>query len=193
MSERRTGTVQGVRGVKIKISPPPPTAPVIAKIDGSKFRITWLRVKPAAWAVQAQGEPDGEWDIATVVSGSQTIVTLSGSPYQVRIVGRDAEHNPVTDVSNVIVLNVPVVPVTNIVLTYDGSFDVASWTFDGDQPQQWEIQYSQDGGTTWPTNEFLPGNGTNTAPSLEPGKMRVRAANADNSPASDFSNVVDVG
>jgi hypothetical protein len=142
--------------------------------------------------VQAQGEPDGEWDIATVVSGSQTIVTLSGSPYQVRIVGRDAEHNPVTDVSNVLILNPPVPP-TNIVLSYDGSTDEASWTYDGDAPPQWELSYSQDGGATWPTVSLLDGSANNDAPEVEPSLMRIRALDAGNLPISDFSNSVNVG
>jgi hypothetical protein len=192
MSERRTGTVQGVRGVKIKISPPPPTAPVITRIDGSHFNIIWRGSLPLEWAVQSQGNQGGIWDINTVVAGNVMLVGVSGSPYAVRMVGRDAGHNPVTDVSNVLILNPPVPP-SNIVLSYDGSTDEASWTYDGDAPAQWELSYSQDGGATWPTVSLLDGSANNDAPEVEPSLMRIRALDENNSPISDFSNSVSVG
>jgi hypothetical protein len=144
------------------------------------------------WAVQSQGNQGGIWDINTVVAGNVMLVGVSGSPYAVRMVGRDAGHNPVTDVSNVLILNPPV-PVTNIVLSYDVTTDEASWTYDGDQPAQWELSYSQDSGATWPTISLLDGSSSNDSPEIEPSLMRVRALDVANLPISDYSNSVNVG
>jgi hypothetical protein len=164
----------------------------IVKLDGSHFSIIWRGSLPLEWAVQSQGNQGGIWDINTVVAGNVMLVGVSGSPYAVRMVGRDAGHNPVTDVSNVLILNPPVPP-SNIVLSYDGSTDEASWTYDGDAPSQWELSYSQDGGATWSTVSLLDGSANNDAPEVEPSLMRIRALDENNSPISDFSNSVSVG
>jgi hypothetical protein len=164
----------------------------IIKLDGSHFSIIWRGSLPLEWAVQSQGEPGGIWDVETVVDGDVMLVGVTGAPYAVRMVGRDAGHNPVTDVSNVLILNPPVPP-SNIVLSYDGSTDEASWTYDGDAPAQWELSYSQDGGATWPTVSLLDGSASNDAPEVEPSLMRVRALDAGGSPISDYSNSVNVG
>jgi hypothetical protein len=163
----------------------------IVKIDGTHFSIIWRGSLPLEWAVQSQGNQGGIWDINTVVAGNVMLVTLSGTPYAVRIVGRDAGHNPVTDVSNVLILNPPVPP-SNIVLSYDGSSDSASWTYDGDAPAQWELNYSQDSGATWQVFT-LDGTSSNCAPDVEPSLMRIRALDAGGSPISDYSNSVNVG
>jgi hypothetical protein len=168
------------------------SSPVITRIDGTHFSILWRGIRPLEWAVQTQGEQGGEWDINTIVAGNLTQVALTGAPYAARIVGRDAGHNPVTGVSNVLILNPPVPP-TNIVLSYDGSTDEASWTYDGDAPAQWELSYSQDGGATWPTVSLLDGSASNDAPEVEPSLMRIRALDAGGSPISDYSNTVNVG
>jgi hypothetical protein len=122
------------------------------------------------------------------------LITLTGAPYAARIVGRDADRNPVTGVSNVLILNVPVpVPPTNIVLSYDPGPDSATWTYDGDAPAQWEPQYSQDSGATWQVGSRVPGGSSACAPDVEPSLMRIRALDAGGSPTSDFSNSVNVG
>jgi hypothetical protein len=166
--------------------------PSIVKIDGGHFSIIWRGSLPLEWAVEAQGEPGGIWDVETVVAGNVMLVGVTGSPYAVRMVGRDAGHNPVTDVSNILILNPPVPP-TNIVLSYDPGPDEASWTYDGDAPAQWELSYSQDSGATWPTVSLLDGSANNDAPEVEPSLMRVRALDASSSPISDYSNSVSVG
>jgi hypothetical protein len=167
-------------------------SPSIVKIDGGHFSIIWRGSLPLEWAVQTQADAGGIWDINTVVAGNVMLVGVTGAPYAVRMVGRDAGHNPVTDVSNVLILNPPVPP-SNIVLSYDGSTDEASWTYDGDQPAQWELSYSQDGGATWPTVSLLDGSSSNDSPEIEPSLMRIRALDASGSPTSDFSNSVNVG
>jgi hypothetical protein len=164
----------------------------IIKLDGSHFSIIWRGSLPLEWAVQTQGNQGGIWDINTVVAGNVMLVGVTGSPYAVRMVGRDAGHNPVTDVSNILILNPPVPP-TNIVLSYDPGPDEASWTYDGDAPAQWELSYSQDSGATWPTVSLLDGSANNDAPEVEPSLMRVRALDASSSPISDYSNSVSVG
>jgi hypothetical protein len=164
----------------------------IAKIDGTHFSIIWRGSLPLEWAAQTQGQQGGTWDINTVVAGNVMLVTLSGTPYAVRMVGRDAGHNPVTGVSNVLILNPPVPP-TNIVLSYDPGPDEASWTYDGDVPAQWELSYSQDSGATWQVGSLLDGSASNDAPEVEPSLMRIRALDENNSPISDFSNSVSVG
>jgi hypothetical protein len=163
----------------------------IVKLDGSHFSIIWRGSLPLEWAVQTQGNQGGIWDINTVVAGNVMLVGVTGAPYAVRMVGRDAGHNPVTDVSNVLILNPPVPP-TNIVLSYDGSTDEASWTYDGDAPAQWELSYSQDGGATWQVFT-QDGSSSNCAPEVEPSLMRIRALDAGGSPISDYSNSVNVG
>jgi hypothetical protein len=180
-SSIRTATI--TRGRRVAI-----TAPVISKIDGSTFSIYWPGPSPFDWAVQVQATPDGEWDFETAVSGGERTATGFGTPYQVRIVGRDAGHNPVTDVSNVLVLNP--LPDKHIVLSYDPVEDELSWTFDGPAPAQWEIVNSTDGGVTYPNQEFIAGDATNEAPEFDTGQWKIRQANADNSPASAWSNVV---
>jgi hypothetical protein len=82
------------------------SSPVITRIDGTHFSIIWRGIRPLEWAVQTQGEQGGEWDINTVVSGNLTVVLLTSAPYAARMVGRDADHNPVTGVSNVLIMNV---------------------------------------------------------------------------------------
>jgi hypothetical protein len=164
----------------------------IAKLDGQHFNIIFRGSLPLEWAVQSQGNQGGIWDINTVVAGNVMLVGVTGSPYAVRMVGRDAGHNPVTDVSNVLILNPPVPP-TNIVLSYDPGSDSATWNYDGDQPAQWELSYSQDSGATWPTVSLLDGSNSNCAPDVEPSLMRIRALDASSSPISDYSNSVNVG
>jgi hypothetical protein len=166
--------------------------PAITRIDGTHFSILWHGKPPLEWAVQTQGEEGGEWDINTVVAGNVTQVTLTGAPYAARMVGRDADRNPVTGVSNVLILNPPVPP-TNIVLSYDVTTDEASWAYGGDAPAQWELSYSQDSGATWPTISRLDGSSNNDSPEIEPSLMRVRALDAGNLPISDYSNSVNVG
>jgi hypothetical protein len=167
-------------------------APFIVRFDGTHFSIIWRGSLPLEWAVQSQGNQGGIWDINTVVAGNVMLVGVSGSPYAVRMVGRDAGHNPVTDVSNVLILNLPVPP-TNIVLSYDPGPDSATWTYDGDAPAQWELSYSQDGGATWQVGSLIPGSASNCAPDIEPSLMRLRALDAGGSAISDFSNSVNVG
>jgi hypothetical protein len=164
-----------------------PTAPTIERVDGSHISIKWYRDDPVDWAIQVQASPDGEWDFETAVPGSQRSATGFGTPYAVRIVGRDAEHNPVTDVSSVLVLND--LPDKHIVLSYDSGEDELSWTFDGANPAKWEIVNSTDGGLTYPNVEFLDGAATNDAPEYDSGQWKMRQANSDDSPASAWSNV----
>jgi hypothetical protein len=162
-------------------------SPLITKIDGTHFSILWRGPRPLEWAVQTQGAPDGEWDINMVVAGSLSVVLLTSAPYAARIVGRDADKNPVTGVSNVLILNP--LPDKHIVLSYNPVEDELSWTFDGPAPAQWEIVNSTDGGVTYPNQEFIPGSATNEAPQYDNGQWKMRAANADNTPASAWSNV----
>src|SRR6266851_1050204 len=82
---------------------------------------------------------------------------------------------------------------TNIVLSYDGGPDSASWTYDGNRPAQWEPQFSQDSGATWQTATHIVGTNSDCAPDVEPAFMRIRALDANGSPISDFSNSVHVG
>jgi hypothetical protein len=159
----------------------------IIKQDGTHFSILWRGTLPEDWAVETQGDESGTWDIETVVDGTEMLVTLTGTPYSARVVGRDASHNPVTDVSNVLILNP--LPDKNIVLTYDPVEDELSWTFDGPAPAQWEIVNSTDGGLTYPNVEFVDGAATNDAPAYDTGQWKMRQANSDNSPASAWSNV----
>jgi hypothetical protein len=84
-------------------------------------------------------------------------------------------------------------PPTNIVLSYDGSSDNASWTYDGDAPPQWELSYSQDSGATWPNIFRVNGSQSSCPPDVEPSLMRVRALDGSNSPISDYSNSVNAG
>jgi hypothetical protein len=103
----------------------------------------------------------------------------------------DAQAVTITDLQAQINALKP--PPTNIVLSYDGSQDNASWTYDGDAPPQWEISYSQDNGASWPTISQTDGGNSSCAPDVEPSLMRLRALDAANSPISDYSNSVNVG
>jgi hypothetical protein len=192
MRKPRLKSVHGVRGRSVEV-PATPTAPVISKIDGGHFSIYWPGIKPFEWAVQTQGEPDGEIDFWNAFPGNQSVIEVTGSPYAVKVVGRDADHNPVTDVSSILILNPPpFVAPHNIVATYDPGPDALSWTYEGSQPDGWQVQFSQDGGATWAEDQTVAGNDTNVAPNHEPASARVVAIQ-DGSQAGETSNTVDVG
>ena len=104
MRKQRLTTVHAMRGKNVKI-PAVPAAPVIEAIDSSSFSILWLGPNPFDWAIQTKGSADGEWDFSRAIDGNARTSGSVGNPYAVRIVGRDAERNPVTDVSNILILN----------------------------------------------------------------------------------------
>ena len=140
-------TVHVRRGGNVKI-PATPTAPVISRIDGGHFSIFWPGQKPVDWAVQVQAEPDGEWDIATIVAGNVRLVALTGAPYAARIVGRDSEHNPVTDVSNVLILNPVTAPPAPAVSSLAGDIEATTPTGHqaaGPAESNWLLYQSESG------------------------------------------------
>jgi hypothetical protein len=104
MRKPRLKSVHGMRGRSVEV-PATPTAPAIVKIDGSHFSIVWPGINPFEWAIQVQGEEGGEWDFDHAITGTARTSDDVGNPYAVRIVGRDADRNPVTDVSNILILN----------------------------------------------------------------------------------------
>jgi hypothetical protein len=102
--KQRPTTVHGVRGRSVEV-PATPTAPIITAIDASTFSILWLGPNPFEWAIQVQGEEGGEWDFDHAIPGTARTSDDVGNPYAVRIVGRNEGHDPVTDVSNILILN----------------------------------------------------------------------------------------
>jgi hypothetical protein len=178
-------TVAPSAGQKVKL-PVSLTAPLLSQISETEIGIHWQGIKPFDWMPQVLAAPGGEWEITTAVPGNARSFVIVNMVYQVRLVGRDASHNPVTDVSNVLILNLPD---KHIVLSYDPVEDELSWIFDGAAPAQWEIVNSTDGGLTYPNQEFVDGAAMNDAPEYDSGQWKIRQVNSDNSPASAWSNV----
>jgi hypothetical protein len=190
--KRRIASVEVPRGRNVTV-PVTPTAPVITKIDGGHFSIVWPGINPFEWAIQVQGEEGGEWDFDHAITGSARVSDDMGNPYAVRIVGRNEGRDPVTDVSSILILNpTPFVAPHNIVATYDSSRDELSWTYEGSQPDGWQVQFSQDGGATWPFTQNVAGVAAAVAPDYEPAKARVIAI-SNGAQVGETSNTVDVG
>jgi hypothetical protein len=185
MIRERKKTVLGRAGRKVKL-PVSQTAPVLTQISETEIGIHWAGIKPVDWMPQVLAAPGGEWEITTAIPGTAHSFPIPNTVYQVRVVGRDKLHNPVTEVSNVLTLNLPD---KHIVLSYDPVEDELSWIFDGAAPAQWEIVNSTDGGLTYPNQEFVDGAAMNDAPEYDSGQWKIRQVNSDNSPASAWSNV----